>query len=142
MENEILAQILIELKSLNGKQDRVDQRLDSMDRRFDSMDQRFDSMDRRFDSMEQRLGSMERQQSNMEEDLMAFQEFTLQKFEVMEQRFDGLDFNQKKTNLIIENEIRPSIQVLAEGQAAMQTQLNRIEEKVTMHDEFIFRRVK
>lgn len=80
----------------------------------------------------------------------------MQKFERLEKRFDGLEnrFNglenrfdrlengQKKLNLIIENEIRPSIQVLAEGQVAMQGQLDRIEKRVTAHDEIVFRRVK
>lgn len=107
MENEILAQILSELKNLNMRQE------------------------------------------SMEQQLIAFQQFTLkkferieQRFERIEQRFDGLEFSLKKTNLMIENEIRPSIQALADNQSQMQVQLDRIEEKVTTHDELIFKRVK
>ena len=125
---KILAQILSELQNLNT-------RLDGIDTRFDGMDARFDSMDAR--------------QSAMEQQLVAFQQFTLERFDRLEGKFDrlegrveNLEEQQTKTNVILENEIRPAIKVLTEGQAMQQAQLDRIEKQITTHDEIIFKRVK
>jgi flagellar biosynthesis chaperone FliJ len=103
-----------------------------------------------------RLDSLETRQAAMEHQLVAFQQFTLERFDRLEGKVDRLEVRvdrlegkvdklgvqQTKTNLIVENEIRPAIQALAEGQVLMQAQLDRIESKVTTHDEFIFKRIK
>lgn len=114
MGNEILVKILAELQGLNTRQNTMSEKLDSIDSR----------------------------QNMMAEELAAFQEFTLEKFERLEKRFDRWENEQRKTNLIIENEIKPSLQALAEDHVQMQTQLKRIEDKVMSHEEVIFRRVK
>lgn len=114
MENEILVKILAELQGLSTRQNTMSEKLESIDSR----------------------------QNMIAEELAAFQEFTLEKFDRLEKRFDRWENEQRKTNLIIENEIKPSIQALAEVHVQMQTQLKRIEDKVMSHEEVIFRRVK
>lgn len=117
-----------------------------------------------------RLDSLEVRQTAMEQQLVAFQQFTLERFDRLESRFDRLEVRverlegkvdkiegsadklegkvdklevgQIRINLILENEIRPTIQALAEGQVLMQEKLERIENKVTTHDEIIFKRIK
>ncbi|MDK2810481.1 MAG: hypothetical protein PWR27_1190, partial [Petroclostridium sp.] len=58
MENEILRQILDELKGLKIAQLSTNQRLDSLDQRLDRVEQRLDGTDLRLDKMEQRLDGM------------------------------------------------------------------------------------
>lgn len=101
------------------------------------------------------LQNLNTRQAAMEQQLVAFQQFTLERFDRLENRFDRLEarverlegkvdkleVGQTRTNLILENEIRPTIQALAEGQAMQQAQLDRIEKQVTTHDEIIFKRV-
>lgn len=126
-EEKVLELILGELQKVNT--------------RFDNLEARFDNLEARFDKLETRQAAMEHQ-------LVAFQQFTLERFDRLENRFDRLEvrvdkleIQQTKINLIIENEIRPTIQALAEGQAMQQVQLDRIEKQVTTHDEIIFKRV-
>ncbi|WP_234122360.1 hypothetical protein [Clostridium hydrogenum] len=48
----------------------------------------------------------------------------------------------RKTNVVIENEIKPKIQVLFDGYKQHGEQLTRIEKEVSKHEEIILRRVK
>lgn len=57
---EVLSQILTELKQVNG-------RLGSVENRLDSMENRLDSMENRLDSMEQRLSSIETEQQQIKQ---------------------------------------------------------------------------
>ena len=47
-----------------------------------------------------------------------------------------------KINFDLENIIFPSIKVLAEGQATLQDQLDRIEAKLSVRDEIIVKKIK
>ncbi|VBB07892.1 Hypothetical protein LUCI_3157 [Lucifera butyrica] len=89
------------------------------------------------------------QLSALAQQLVAFQQFTLEQFDKLDKKITAVDkkvelVDQKATKslLNIENELRPAIKALAEGQAAQQAQLDRIEAKVTIYDEIIFKRVK
>ena len=59
MSEQILTQILEQLKTLNIRVDSMDSRLDSMDSRFDGIDSRLDGMDSRFDGMDSRLDGVD-----------------------------------------------------------------------------------
>lgn len=48
----------------------------------------------------------------------------------------------RKTNVVIENEIRPKIQALFDGYKQHGEQLAKIEKEVSKHEEIILRRVK
>lgn len=48
----------------------------------------------------------------------------------------------RKTNAVIENDIKPKIEALFDGYKQHGEQLNRIEKEVSKHEEIILRRVK
>lgn len=48
----------------------------------------------------------------------------------------------RKTNVVVENEIKPKIQALFDGYKQHGEQLARIEKEVSKHEEIILRRVK
>lgn len=128
VEQALLEQILAEIRGLSRQQAMVAEELTAFQEftleKFERQEARFDGLENRFSRLENRFDRMEN------------------RFNGLENQFNGLENEQRRTNLIIENEIRPSIQLLAEGQAQMQVQLDRIEEKVTAHEDVIFRRVK
>lgn len=98
----------------------IDNRLDSMDKRFDSMDKRLDSMDKRFDSMDKRFDAMDERLDSMDK-----------RFDAMDERFDSMDIKLMKTNMEIENNIKPALAVLAEGHKTLLETLapkNRVDE--------------
>jgi len=73
-------------------------------------------------------------QSALEQQLVAFQQFTIEQFTALDQKIT-------KTNIILENEVKPSMKVITEQledhSRALQAharQLDRIEDKVTHHD--------
>lgn len=86
--------------------------------------------------------------ARLQEEQAAFQAFvnkrfdTMEKrFDTMENRFDTLENETRKTNLIIENEIRPDIKCITEQLSRhaeilnLHTeQLERIEAKIETHD--------
>lgn len=134
-EQEILLEILSQLKVLNARQGSVEEKLNVLDKRQGSVEDKLDILDKR--------------QNSMAEELAAFQEFTVTSFDRMDKeqsklsrRFTDLENEQRKTNLTIENDIKPALKALAEGHGQMQAQLDRLENKVAHHDEVIFRRVK
>ena len=97
--------------------DKLDTKVTILDKKFTVLERRINSLEQRFDSMEQGLRSLDH-------------------------RFDLYEQNITNINLIIENEIQPSIKLLAESQYQMKQQLDRTEENVSLHDEFILKRIK
>ena len=82
------------------------ERLDKMDERLDKMDERLDKMDERFDKMDERLDGIE-------------------------SRLEKVETLATKTQVTLENEIKPKINLLFEGQITLQnrfSQLDRMEE--------------
>lgn len=78
-----------------------------LDKRFDKIDERFDKVDERFDKLE---GRMENLEGRMEK---------------IEGRVDKLEESVTSLQLAVENEIRPSIQLLAEGHMMLNEKLDR-----------------
>lgn len=60
----------------------------------------------------------------------------------LEASMEKLDARQSKLEIIIENDIIPKIDILFEGHQQMKEQLDRIENKVSRHEEIILRSVK
>ena len=92
------------------------------------------SMKTEIGTVKSELGSIKTGQSAIEQQLIAFQQFTMDSF-------SKLDAKVTKTNVIIENEIRPAIKIITEQlddhSRTLQFhtgQLDRIEDKVTHHD--------
>ena len=91
--------------------------LDILDRRFDKIDERFDKVDERFDRLE---GRMEKLEGRMEK---------------IEGRVDKLEESVTNLQLVVENEIRPSIQILAEGHMMLNEKLDRVLENAKETEE-------
>ncbi|MBR9648687.1 hypothetical protein [Clostridium tyrobutyricum] len=63
-------------------------------------------------------------------------------FKGVNERIDGLENKVDKTNITIENDIKPKIEALFDGYKQNSDKLDRIEKQVSKHDEFIIRRIK
>lgn len=70
-----------------------------------------------------------------------YNEFS-KRFDNIEDDIKELKNESKKTNAIIEHDIMPKITVLFDGQKQNTAQLERIEESVSKHEDFIMRRIK
>ena len=96
---------------------KVDKRLDSMDSRLDNVDSRLNNVDSRLDSVDSRLDSMDSRLNNVEKEI-------------------------RKTNIKIENDIKPKIDALFDGYKQNTESLARIEEEVSKHEEIILRKIR
>ena len=88
----------------------LDRQFEKIDKRFDGIDERLDRMDERFDRMDER-------------------------FDRLEGRVDKLEESVTGLQLAVENEIRPSIQVLAEGHMMLNEKLDRVLENAKETEE-------
>ena len=79
----------------------LDRQFEKIDKRFDGIDERLDRMDERFDGIDER-------------------------FDRLEGRVDKLEESVTSLQLAVENEIRPSIQLLAEGHMMLNEKLDRV----------------
>lgn len=55
---------------------------------------------------------------------------------------EGLKKEVRKTNIVIENDIKPKIDALFDGYKQNSEKLEKIEEEVSKHEEIILRRVR
>ena len=90
---------------------------DLMEKLYIEMQKGFEKVDARFEKVDSRMDSLGT-------------------------RMDSLEKEVKKTNLVIEHDIKPKIEVLFDGQKQNSDKLDRIEAEVTKHDEFIMTRIK
>lgn len=63
-------------------------------------------------------------------------------FDGIENRLDMVENEVVKTNITIEQDIKPSISAILDGYKQNAEQITRIEKKLDEHDEIIIRRVK
>ena len=89
------------LSLLDRQFEKIDERFEKIDERFDRMDERFDRMDERFEKIDER-------------------------FDRLEGRMDKLEESVTNLQLVVENEIRPSIQILAEGHMMLNEKFDRV----------------
>lgn len=95
-----------------------------LDRRFDKIDERFDKVDERFDRLEGRMDRLEGRMDKLEG-----------RMDKLEGRVDKLEGSVTHLQLVIENEIRPSIQILAEGHMMLNEKLDRVLESEKEREE-------
>ena len=112
------------LSLLDRQFDKIDKRFDGMDERLDRMDERFDRMDERLDRMDERFDRMDERFDRMDE-----------RFDRLEGRVDKLEESVTGLQLAVENEIRPSIQILAEGHMMLNEKLDRVLENAKETEE-------
>lgn len=108
MNNE--EKILSILEVLTEKVSALDEKVGVMDKRFSTIDERFNAMDKRFNAIDERFDKLEARQTNLE-------------------------FEVRRTNAIIENEIRPNISLLADGHKGIIERLDRIETAASEFEE-------
>ncbi len=60
----------------------------------------------------------------------------------LKKEVSDLKVELKKTNNVIENDIKPKIEALFDGQLQNTARLERIEAEVVKHEEFILKRVR
>ncbi len=128
-------------KILEGQQ----QLFDGQKQLFEGQKQLFDGQKQLFEGQKQlfaEIKDLKTSQLAVEQQLIAFQQFALERFDRLEVKTNRIEQKADKSLLLIENEVRPAIQSLAENQATQQAQLDRIEKQVSNHDEMIFRLVK
>ncbi len=63
-------------------------------------------------------------------------------FSELKQGQGKLENEVRKTNNVIENDIKPKIEALFDGQVQNTIKLERIEAEVVKHEEFILKRVR
>jgi len=95
-----------------------------LDRRFDKIDERFDRVDERFDRLEGRMEKLEGRVEKLEG-----------RMENIEGRMDGVEGGLRHLQLVVENEIRPQIQILAEGHMMLNEKLDRVLENAKETEE-------
>ncbi|MGN1350679.1 MAG: hypothetical protein ACI4VM_06770 [Anaerovoracaceae bacterium] len=83
------------------KLDLLLEKMDAHDRRFDQIDQRFEKIDERFEKMDERLAKMDN-------------------------RFEKLEDEVSSLGMILENEIRRNIGIVAEGHMDLVRKMNEV----------------
>lgn len=100
---------LNERREINEKLDLILSRLDATNKWQEQADGRFEQIDRRFEQIDNR-------------------------FERLEKKVDGIDRRLINVELTIENELRPNIQILAEGQSVIMRKLDELTRVRDEHD--------
>ncbi len=121
MDNEKFQELVLkQLQILTEGQKSFENRQESFEKRQESFENRQESFEKRQESFEKTLESLEDGQKNIAEDL-----------NILKNRFT-----------MFENDIMPKINALFDGWKQHNDQLNRIEEQVSKHEEFIIKRIK
>lgn len=100
---------LNERREINEKLDLILFRLDATNKWQEQADGRFEQIDKRFGQIDNR-------------------------FERLEKKVDGIDRRLINVELTIENELRPNIQILAEGQSVIMRKLDELTRVRDEHD--------
>ena len=100
---------LNERREINEKLDLILSRLDATNKWQEQADGRFEQIDKRFEQIDNR-------------------------FERLEKKVDGIDRRLINVELTIENELRPNIQILAEGQSVIMRKLDELTRVRDEHD--------
>ena len=105
---EILTQIL-------SRFDQVDKRFDQVDRRFEQVDRRFNQVEERMDGLTSRVDSLSVQQNSLSGQIKDLTE-----------RVTTIEETTARTDLRLENEIGPTVQLLLENQVANNSKLDKL----------------
>lgn len=105
-DSEKLDLVLEKVTNLDEKVSSHDSRFISIENRLDRLDSRMNSFDSRIDSLDSRMDSLDSKIGNIETDLQEVKQSVI------------------KTEIIIENEIRPNIMRVAEGHLDLSRKLD------------------
>lgn len=110
---DVLHQILLELKDLKAGQNRLEQRMDRMENRMDRMERRMDRMEQRMDSMENRMDRMEQDiadlketQSVMQQDIADMKQDISEMKENIADLTDRMDDKHAMVTALVEGQTR------------------------------------
>lgn len=115
------------------------------DKLFDLMTQMYSEMKEGFNKVDNRLTSLEDGQKNLEnrQKNLEDRQINLENQQKnLEDGQKGLENEVRKTNMVIENEIKPNIKALFDGHIQNSEKLDRIEKEVSRQEEIILRKVK
>ncbi len=107
---------LNEKREINEKLDLILFRLNEMNKWQEQADGRFEQIDGRFEQIDERFEQIDG------------------RFEQIDRRLDSIDGRLINVELTIENELRPNIQILAEGQSIIMRKLDELTKVRDEHD--------
>ena len=96
------------MEELDGRMEELDGRIEALDGRVEALDGRVEALDGRVEALDGRVEALDG------------------RIEALNGRVDGLDGSVTGLRLVIENEIRPNIQILAEGHMMLNEKLDRL----------------
>ncbi|WP_200804922.1 hypothetical protein [Anaerosalibacter sp. Marseille-P3206] len=94
------------------------------DKTFELIEKMYSEFSKRFDGLEKKFDILENDNKEMKDDIKSVKE------------------NLNKTNVTIEHDLMPKIEVLFDGQLQNIQQLERIENAVSKHEDIIMRKIK
>ena len=107
---------LNEKREINEKLDLILSRLDATNKWQEQADGRFEQINGRFEQIDKRFEQIDN------------------RFDGLEKKVDGIDRRLINVELTIENELRPNIQILAEGQSVIMRKLDELTKVRDEHD--------
>ena len=107
---------LNEKREINEKLDLILSRLDATNKWQEQADGRFEQINGRFEQIDKRFEQIDN------------------RFDGLEKKVDGIDWRLINVELTIENELRPNIQILAEGQSVIMRKLDELTKVRDEHD--------
>ena len=107
---------LNERREINEKLDLILSRLDATNKWQEQADGRFEQINGRFEQIDKRFEQIDN------------------RFDGLEKKVDGIDRRLINVELTIENELRPNIQILAEGQSVIMRKLDELTKVRDEHD--------
>ena len=107
---------LNEKREINEKLDLILFRLDATNKWQEQADGRFEQINGRFEQIDKRFEQIDN------------------RFDGLEKKVDGIDRRLINVELTIENELRPNIQILAEGQSVIMRKLDELTKVRDEHD--------
>ena len=112
--------ILERLDQMDSKIDQLDSRMDQMDSRMDKMDSRIDQLDSRMDQMDSKIDKMDSRINTLDAKTDTFNS----RMDTVEIGIDEVKSQITGIELILENEIRRNIQIIAEGHLDLSRKLD------------------
>jgi predicted RNase H-like nuclease (RuvC/YqgF family) len=121
---EISQQIAAGRQETAERFEQIDQRFERVDQRSERFEQRFEQMDRRAEQADRRAEQMDHRFEQME------QRFE-RRFEQMDRRADRAEETARHTLVLLED-LRHQVQLIAEGHVGLNERLDRIESRGTL----------
>ncbi len=102
-------------EKVDEKFDKIDERFEKIDEKFDKIDERFEKIDKKFDKIDEHFEKIDERFERIDQRL----EKNDEKYDQLEDRFTKLENAMsdgfRKIHIVLENEIKPSIALLAEN---------------------------